>query len=250
MELGRSESVAPQRRRRLPFHAHLQPAENAGFHDEVSRVEREPFEHGVRDAAAAEAPAREQARAPAVAFEHERPAAVDDVRAFRLVHDQETRRVDRGHDPTERLEPRYRPVGPHKVADRKMLPFRIDLVGVADVGADEPFESVMAVKAGAALPDLMSLASNASVRASITLRSSGESGSGAFSRSAPSRLFSSATRARLSALVTDSSVVSRISAASRAAKPSTSRRMRTARCLAGRSWSAVTKASDTDSRVS
>ena len=56
-------------------------------------------------------------------------------------------------------------------------------------------------------------------------------------------------RARLSALVTDSSVQPRIWAASLAANPSTSRRIRTARCRGGSRCTAVMKASEIDSRI-
>ncbi len=59
-----------------------------------------------------------------------------------------------------------------------------------------------------------------------------------------------AVRARLSALVTDSSVEPRSRAASPAANPSTSRRIRTARCRGGSSWTAVTKASEIASYAS
>ena len=64
------------------------------------------------------------------------------------------------------------------------------------------------------------------------------------------RRLSTAARARCSALFTEATVVSSVSATSRAEKPSTSRRTRTARCRAGRCWSAATKASSTDSRCS
>ena len=57
-------------------------------------------------------------------------------------------------------------------------------------------------------------------------------------------------RARLSALVTDSSVEPRIRAASLAANPSTSRRIRTARCRGGSRCTAMMKASEIDSRIS
>jgi hypothetical protein len=59
-----------------------------------------------------------------------------------------------------------------------------------------------------------------------------------------------ALRARCSALFTEATVVSSASATSAAEKPSTSRRMRTARCVPGRCWSAATKASSTLSRSS
>jgi hypothetical protein len=57
-------------------------------------------------------------------------------------------------------------------------------------------------------------------------------------------------RARLSALVTDSTLESSIRATSEARKPSTSRRISTARCRAGSSCSAVTKAIEIASFVS
>ena len=61
---------------------------------------------------------------------------------------------------------------------------------------------------------------------------------------------STALWARCSALSTPGGVVSSASAASRAEKPSTSRRMSTARWRAGRCWSAAMKASSTLSRCS
>ena len=57
-------------------------------------------------------------------------------------------------------------------------------------------------------------------------------------------------RARASALVTDGTVVSRISAVSAAEKASTSRSTSTARWSAGRCWSAAMNASSTASRCS
>ena len=57
-------------------------------------------------------------------------------------------------------------------------------------------------------------------------------------------------RARLSALVTDSSVEPRMRAASLAANPSTSRRISTARCRGGSRCTAVMKASEIASRAS
>ena len=57
-------------------------------------------------------------------------------------------------------------------------------------------------------------------------------------------------RARCSALFTEATVVSSDSATSRAEKPSTSRRISTARCRGGSCWSAATKASSTLSRCS
>ena len=59
-----------------------------------------------------------------------------------------------------------------------------------------------------------------------------------------------ALRARCRALFTEAVVVSRISPTSRAEKPSTSRRISTARWLAGRCWSAAMNASSTLSRCS
>src|SRR5437762_748744 len=58
------------------------------------------------------------------------------------------------------------------------------------------------------------------------------------------------TRARLSALVTDCSVLPSRPATSRAEKSRTSRRMRAARWRGGSNWSAVTKASEMASRAS
>ena len=57
-------------------------------------------------------------------------------------------------------------------------------------------------------------------------------------------------RARCRALLTEAALVSSVSAASLAEKPSTSRRISTARWLAGRCWRAATKASSTLSRCS
>jgi hypothetical protein len=48
-------------------------------------------------------------------------------------------------EPAERLEPRYRPIGPHKIAHGEVLPFRMKLVGVADAGADEALEPILAL---------------------------------------------------------------------------------------------------------
>ena len=56
--------------------------------------------------------------------------------------------------------------------------------------------------------------------------------------------------ARLRALFTDCSLAGRISAASLARKSRTSRRIRAARCRGGRSWSAVTNASEIASLAS
>src|SRR5215813_9379782 len=93
--------------------------------------------------------------------------------------------------------------------------------------------------------------SNALLSRSTSRCSAAEPGGGAGSRRGDDCWWrSSAARARLSALVTDSSVVSRMSAASRAWNPSTSRRTMAARWRGGSSCRAVMSASDIDSIVS
>ena len=67
-ERHRSEGGDIGTRWRLPFRARLQSVQDAGLHDEVGRVEHEPLERSAQAAAAAEAPARQEARAPAVAL--------------------------------------------------------------------------------------------------------------------------------------------------------------------------------------
>ena len=61
---------------------------------------------------------------------------------------------------------------------------------------------------------------------------------------------SAALRARCSALLTDATDVSSVSATSAAEKPRTSRMISTARCVAGRCWRAATNASSSASRCS
>ena len=96
-----------------------------------------------------------------------------------------------------------------------------------------------------------SLASKARVNRSTSSRSAAEPGAGGCSRSPdPGSWRCSVARARLRALVTDSSVESRTCATSRAWNPSTSRRISTARWRGGSSCNAVTKASETASRAS
>jgi len=89
--------------------------------------------------------------------------------------------------------------------------------------------------------------SKAAVSRRTSARSAAECGSGGSGRRAGGWRRSSAARARLSALVTDSSVVLSSCAVSLARNPSTSRRMRAARCRGGSSWRAVMNASEIDS---
>ena len=87
----------------------------------------------------------------------------------------------------------------------------------------------------------MSLAANAVANRVATSRSRAERGSGARSRTG-SRL-AMVVLARCSALLTEASLLSSMSAASDARNPSTSLSTSTARCRGGRCWTAVTKAS-------
>ena len=90
--------------------------------------------------------------------------------------------------------------------------------------------------------------SNAAVTRATISCSATELGAGGSSRSSvPTRRSCNATRARFSALSTDASVASIISAASLALKPRTSRSTSATRCRGGSSWRTVMNASDTDS---
>ena len=92
----------------------------------------------------------------------------------------------------------------------------------------------------------MSARSTARLNAPAIRCSQAECGGGAGSRPRGSRA-SSVARACCNASCTAGPVVSSIPATSAARKPSTSRRISTARCPGGRQCSAATKASDTDS---
>jgi hypothetical protein len=88
--------------------------------------------------------------------------------------------------------------------------------------------------------------STASANRAASSRSRRESGSDARSRPPAG----SAARARFSALVTESSVVSSMSATSAARNPRTSRRTSTARCRGGSDCTAAMNASEIDSVAS
>jgi len=94
-----------------------------------------------------------------------------------------------------------------------------------------------------------SYSSKARTSFASSARSTAELGAGG-GRSSRGISRASVARARLSALVTDCSVVARSAATSRAEKSSTSRRIKTARCFGGNNCKAVINASETASRAS
>ena len=91
---------------------------------------------------------------------------------------------------------------------------------------------------------------NAAAKREATSRSRAERGSGARSRSGPGRERPMVARARCSALFTDASLTSSMSATSPDRKPSTSRSTSAARCRGGSFCTAATNASAIVSRAS